>query len=446
MAEPRWVLCDWETKPEIKTMVLSFLDNNPSQHFTRQEPIAGTLEADDLVVHQFQESYTNHVIRVRLKRNPSIGFVIKMAPACIPLPGVHVPLPVERGERECLAYSFFNNIAPGCVPKPLFYDKSRRILCTRELTGCRSLTDELLTGGRNSCMSVSGVRSLGSSLASVHAATHILTLGTDGLAQLRHKFPTLHAMVDMIRLFHFEKPFDAADPDRHCASAVMTSLDDVINDAAVQAAKEEAKRSFAEDCECLIHGDLHVDSVVVSGGDLKMVDAEFVRVGPCAFDMGLLLATLLMIQSRQRHALMHKDASSSVPSTRTNQDTQTAHTADMVPPAAVEFGETASRDNHAVTDRTRRETRAADVLMEEYLTTMTEKLGQDNMFMQALLKKILTFCGVELLAWVIGPPHMDFMDSSPEAQADCLRIGTVLLKNVDKISSVDDFVNLVQQP
>ena len=33
-----------------------------------------------------------------------------------------------------------------------------------------------------------------------------------------------------------------------------------------------------------------------------MVDAEFGRVGPCAYDMGLLLATLLLLYHRHRHA------------------------------------------------------------------------------------------------------------------------------------------------
>ena len=34
---------------------------------------------------------------------------------------------------------------------------------------------------------------------------------------------------------------------------------------------------------------------------LQMVDAEFARVGPCAYDMGLLLATLLLLYHHHRH-------------------------------------------------------------------------------------------------------------------------------------------------
>ena len=40
-----------------------------------------------------------------------------------------------------------------------------------------------------------------------------------------------------------------------------------------------------------------------------MVDAEFARVGPCAYDMGLLLATLLLLYYHQFHVLHVQDLS-----------------------------------------------------------------------------------------------------------------------------------------
>ena len=40
-------------------------------------------QADDFILQRYLDSYMNHVIRIRLKRNPDLGFILKHAPPCM---------------------------------------------------------------------------------------------------------------------------------------------------------------------------------------------------------------------------------------------------------------------------------------------------------------------------------------------------------------------------
>nr|KAG5691325.1 hypothetical protein BaRGS_014024 [Batillaria attramentaria] len=224
---------------------------------------------------------------------------------------------------EYRAFGFFSSIVPGCVPTPVFYDRDLRIR------------------------------------------------------------QTLESMVDLIRIFHYERPFDPADPGKRCAKDVLLRLDDVYKDVTVMAAKERVKQQFAESVECLIHGDLHIDSVIASGDDFKMVDAEFVRLGPCAYDMGLLLATLVLVYHHHKHVLEH-------------QDDMQGHDLDC------SLKTTAAEKKHEGQEA------AGD-------------FEQENG----------------------GPSHFDFMDSSPAAQVDCIRTAIAVLHNLDRVTSVPELVHVI---
>ena len=51
---------------------------------------------------------------------------------------------------------------------------------------------------------------------------------------------------------------------------------------------------FLHSKEVLAHGDLHTGSIMVLGEHLKILDVEFVFVGPMAFDIGMLLANFII--------------------------------------------------------------------------------------------------------------------------------------------------------
>jgi 5-methylthioribose kinase len=54
-------------------------------------------------------------------------------------------------------------------------------------------------------------------------------------------------------------------------------------------------RTKAEVAECLVHGNLTTDAVVVKGGDIKLLANQEATLGACAFDVGVLLAQYLAL-------------------------------------------------------------------------------------------------------------------------------------------------------
>eukprot|EP00916_Digyalum_oweni_P018080 GHVL01030378.1.p1 GENE.GHVL01030378.1~~GHVL01030378.1.p1 ORF type:complete len:154 (-),score=5.22 GHVL01030378.1:365-826(-) len=142
-----------------------------------------------------------------------------------------------------------------------------RPVCMRELSDHQPLSGAVLSGQ----FSDTGARALGTALASLHAVTHTLTVGTDRLQELSQQFRARDSMMTLLRTYHFERPFDPSDSGRRCHPSVLRMLPEVFGDAAVMKAKEEVKRSFMNDLECLVHGDLHIESVLVNGSDIKVL-------------------------------------------------------------------------------------------------------------------------------------------------------------------------------
>jgi 5-methylthioribose kinase len=65
-------------------------------------------------------------------------------------------------------------------------------------------------------------------------------------------------------------------------------------DAPLKVAVQELKWAFLTRGEALLHGDLHTGSVMVTETDTRVIDPEFAFFGPIGFDVGALLANLML--------------------------------------------------------------------------------------------------------------------------------------------------------
>jgi 5-methylthioribose kinase len=77
-------------------------------------------------------------------------------------------------------------------------------------------------------------------------------------------------MVAVIRTFHYERPCDPDDPGKRCAPEVKQLLPNFYSDLVVMETIQKVTRTFVEVKECLLHGDLHIDSVIVNKEELKV--------------------------------------------------------------------------------------------------------------------------------------------------------------------------------
>ena len=66
--------------------------------------------------------------------------------------------------------------------------------------------------------------------------------------------------------------------------------------------RDELLYQMENNREALLHGDLHTGSIMVKENNAKIIDAEFVFVGPIAFDIGVLIANFIV------SAIIHWDS------------------------------------------------------------------------------------------------------------------------------------------
>ena len=69
---------------------------------------------------------------------------------------------------------------------------------------------------------------------------------------------------------------------------------EIENNDDLKIAVSRLKIKFMSESQSLLHGDLHTGSIMVAENDTKVIDPEFAFYGPIGFDVGALLANLLM--------------------------------------------------------------------------------------------------------------------------------------------------------
>ncbi|HZG72955.1 MAG TPA: S-methyl-5-thioribose kinase [Chondromyces sp.] len=96
----------------------------------------------------------------------------------------------------------------------------------------------------------------------------------------------------------FTQPYYDA-PENNIPEEIREEAEKIWQDTELQAEVAQLKYQFMTKAEALLHGDLHTGSIFVTETSTKVIDPEFVYVGPMGFDIGALLANLLLNYAAQ---------------------------------------------------------------------------------------------------------------------------------------------------
>lgn len=92
----------------------------------------------------------------------------------------------------------------------------------------------------------------------------------------------------------FTDPYHEAPVNRHTSPHLDEAVAALRRDPAAKASAAAAKAAFCSRREALLHGDLHTGSCMVTADTFFVIDTEFAFCGPMAFDVGKLIANLLL--------------------------------------------------------------------------------------------------------------------------------------------------------
>jgi 5-methylthioribose kinase len=167
----------------------------------------------------------------------------------------------------------------GVLPEAVAFDPEARVRVLEDLGDAERLDRALARGADVS----SAAAALGGFLGRVHAGTRDPQLANAFANDAMRRLHGDHIFVLPLR------PNDFPLPD-----AVAARARALRDDAELVRVADAAYARYLEPSGALVHGDVQAANVLLAAAGPKLVDAEIAHVGDPAFDLGMLVAHLLL--------------------------------------------------------------------------------------------------------------------------------------------------------
>jgi 5-methylthioribose kinase len=278
------------TETTTAATTTALLDGRPlADHLARIPAVAARLggRAGDWAVREIGDGNVNYVYEVR---GPAGRLCVKQAMPYVRVVGEAWPLSPRRAWFEHRALLEHARHAPERVPEVVHHDEEHHLLVVEYLTPHVVLRQGLAEGVRYPW--------LAGHLAEYLAATLV---GTGDLARPAAEKRPLVALfqgnTEMTRIMEdmvFTEPYQEHPRNAWTSPQLDAAAARLRTDSALKTAVSRLKLRYLTSAEALLHGDLHTGSVLVTPTDTKVIDQEFACYGPAGFDLGTLLAHLLV--------------------------------------------------------------------------------------------------------------------------------------------------------
>jgi 5-methylthioribose kinase len=238
-------------------------------------------------IEEVGDGNLNLVFKVR---NGEAGVAVKQALPYVRLVGKSWPLPLNRAHYETMALRLEARHAPGLVPDVLHYDE-RLALIVMEL-----LEPHVIM--RRGMIAATRYPRFANDITAFMARTLYfssdLALTAEQKKMLIGDFAGNTALCKITEDLIFTEPYMDAPRNRWTSPQLDPTVAALQADGDLKVAISRLKLKFMGSAEALIHGDLHTGSVMVTERDTRVIDPEFAFMGPMGFDIGAILANLLM--------------------------------------------------------------------------------------------------------------------------------------------------------
>ncbi|MCK1713575.1 MULTISPECIES: S-methyl-5-thioribose kinase [unclassified Bradyrhizobium] len=227
---------------------------------------------------------------VFIVKGASGGVVVKQALPYVRLVGESWPLPLSRAHYEYLALSKQAQLAPGLVPA-LLHHNDALALTVMELLEPHIIMRKGLVAGTQYPRFAGDITTF---MARTLFLTSDLALSAAEKKEGIAAFAGNHALCKITEDLIFTDPYRIAEQNRWTAPYLDALAASLREDMELHVAVSRLKLKFMARPEALIHGDLHTGSMMVTESQTRVIDPEFAFYGPMGFDVGAVLANLLM--------------------------------------------------------------------------------------------------------------------------------------------------------
>ena len=227
---------------------------------------------------------------VFLVRGPECGFAAKQALPYVRLVGESWPLPLSRAHYEHMALVHQARHAPGLVPAIRHYDEKLALIVMELLEPHIIMRRGMISG----TIYPRFADDISTFMAASLYQTSLLALSAESFKGLVADFAGNTALCRITEDLIFTEPYIVAENNHWTSPWLDGHAAAIRGDSDLKSAISRLKIKFMGSPEAMIHGDLHTGSVMVTSEDTSVIDPEFAFMGPMGFDVGAILANLLL--------------------------------------------------------------------------------------------------------------------------------------------------------
>jgi 5-methylthioribose kinase len=216
------------------------------------------------------------------------SLILKQALPYAKVVGESWPLTLDRARIESEALILQFSLCPDLVPQVYVYDSELALTVMEDLSNYTIMRRGLIEGNRYPLFA----SHIGSFLANTLFYTSDLGLNQQQKKLKVQQFinPELCKITeDLI----FDDPYTDAD-NNNFNPLIRKEVEQIWHNDKLQLEVALLREKFLTHAQALLHGDLHTGSIFITSRSTKVIDPEFAYYGPMGFDIGAVIANLLL--------------------------------------------------------------------------------------------------------------------------------------------------------
>jgi len=397
--------------------------NNIEEFLLNIPSIKEFFDDDALICKEIGDGNVNFVFIVKSKNDPQKALIVKQAVPYLRCAGESFPLSRDRMTYEIRALQAYEELATDFAPKIYHVDEEMSVVVMQYLDNHIIMRKGLIECKRYEEFS----EHISTFLAHTLFYTSSLYLSSRDKRQMMDRFNQNTELCKLTEDFVFTFPYmehETNEIEENCideAKELFLQMDFKKNVL-------KLKYSFMTHSDALLHGDLHTGSIMINKNETFVIDPEFAFFGPFGFDIGALIANL--INSYISHFYRSKD--------REYQE--------WILQTIKEVYEKFEEKFLALWDR---EDESA-LLTKGFIDDKTLREFKQE-FMQNIFKESVGFAGCKIARRVFGIAGVEEIraltnkEDKKEANLNALHLGVKLIKEYEKIDSVDELLTIIRK-